>query len=102
MSVPGREPEAISGGMAIPPVVIPAYAGIQEELGPGVRRDDENVPLGKETLKKCYIRDEARCSLWGRVTIERTAEVKDHQNRQTLGIIPDKYVRKTMECRCVL
>ncbi len=48
MSVPGREPEAISGGMAIPPVVIPAYAGIQEELGPGVRRDDENVPLGKE------------------------------------------------------
>jgi hypothetical protein len=27
--------------------VIPANAGIQEELGPRVRRDDENVPFGK-------------------------------------------------------
>jgi len=27
--------------------VIPANAGIQEELDPGVSRDDGNVPLGK-------------------------------------------------------
>ena len=27
--------------------VIPANAGIQGELGPGVRRDDGNVPFGR-------------------------------------------------------
>jgi hypothetical protein len=34
--------------------VIPANAGIQGELGPGVRRDDGNVPVGKNFRETLY------------------------------------------------
>ncbi len=59
MSLGVPEPEAILNGTGVPYVVIPAYAGIREELGPGVRRDDGNVPFGKNSREMLYPRHNA-------------------------------------------